>query len=209
MSPGPIRILCVDDHHLMREGIALIINAQPDLEVVASAATGEQAIAMFREHRPDITLMDLRLPTMSGFEAVRLIRAEFPAARIIVLTIVDDGEGIRQALEAGAAAYLFKHTLSDDMIRVIREVHEGTHQVFDSVAARLAERATHPPLTPRELEVMNLMAQAMRNREIAAALGVSEHAALMHVKNIFSKLGVSNRVAAINTARRFGLIGAS
>jgi len=206
---SPIRILCVDDHHLMREGITLIINAQPDLQVVASAATGEQAIAMFREHRPDVTLMDLRLPTMSGFEAVRIIRATAPEARIIVLTIVDDGEGIRQALDAGAAAYLFKHSLSDDMIRVIREVHAGIHKVFDSVAARMAERATHPPLTPREMQVVNLMAQAMRNKEIAAALGVSEHAALMHVKNIFSKMGVSNRVAAINTARRFGLIGAS
>ena len=112
-------------------------------------------------------------------------------------------------MEAGAAAYLFKHTLSDDLLRVIREVHAGTHQVLDSVAARLAERVALPSLTPRELEVLNLMAQAMRNKEIAAALGVSEHAALMHVKNIFSKLGVSNRVAAVNTARRYGLVEGS
>jgi DNA-binding NarL/FixJ family response regulator len=207
-SAHPIRILCVDDHHLMREGLVLIIEREPDLTVVAAAATGEQAIAMFREHRPDVTVMDLRLPTMSGFEAVRLIRADSPDARIIVLTIVDDGEGIRQALQAGAAAYLFKHTLSDDLIRVIREVHAGVHPVQDSVAARLAEQATHPALTRREIEVVTLMAQAMRNREIAAALGVSEQTALMHVKNIFSKLGVANRVAAINAARRFGLIGA-
>ena len=205
MYEPSIRILCVDDHHLLREGISLIINAQPDLKVVASAATGEQAIARFREYRPDITLMDLRLPTMSGFDAVRMIRAEFPDARIIVLTIVDDGEGIRQALQAGAAAYLFKHTLADDMIKVIRQVHQGIYPLLDSVAAKLAERATVSPLTPRELEVLGLLAQAMRNKEIAAALGVSEHSALMHIKNIFSKLGVSNRTAAVNTARRLGL----
>jgi len=204
-----IRLLCVDDHHLMRDGLSLIINRQPDLEVVASAATGEQGVALFRQHRPDVTLMDLQLPTMSGLEAVRTIRAEYADARIIVLTVCDDGEEIYQALQAGAAAYLFKHTLSDDLIRVIREVHAGERPVSEVVEARLAERAKRPRLTPRELEVVTLMAQAMRNREIATVLGMSEQTANVHVKNIFAKLGVADRVSAINAARRWGLVRAS
>lgn len=202
----PIRVLCVDDHHLMREGLALIINRHADIRVVATAATGEQAIALYREHRPDITLMDMQLPTMSGLDAVRAIRAEAPEARIVVLTVCEDDEGIYQALRAGAAAYLFKHTLSDDLINVIRAVHAGEQPHSTLITARLAERAARPKLTPRELQVIALMAEAMRNKEIAAALGVSEQTAHVHVKNIYAKLGVADRVAAINAARRLGLV---
>jgi len=201
-----IRLLCVDDHHLVRDGLALIINRQPDLEVVATAATGEQAIALFRQHRPDVTVMDLRLPAMSGLDACRTIRADAPDAKIIVLTVRDDDEGIYQAIEAGAAAYLLKDTLSDDLIRVIHDVHAGRQRHSVAIEARLVERATRPQLTPREREVIDLMAQAMRNKEIAAVLGVSEQTAQVHVKNIFAKLKVADRIAAINVARRHGLI---
>ena len=202
----PIRILCVDDHPLVRDGLMLIINRQPDLKVVATAATGEQAVALFREHRPDVTVMDLRLPTMSGLEAVRTIRTDTADARIIVLTVRDDDESIYQAVQAGAAAYLLKDTLSDDLIRVIRDVHAGQCLRSDTIEARLLERAGRLQLTPRELEVIDLMAQAMRNKEIAAALGVSEKTAQVHVKNIFAKLKVTDRIAAINCARLYGLI---
>jgi DNA-binding NarL/FixJ family response regulator len=206
MTAHPIRLLCVDDHHLVRDGLALIINREQDLEVVASAGTGEEAIALFRRHRPDITLMDLRMPGIGGLQAVRTIRAEAPTALIIVLTVCDDDEGIYQALQAGAAAYLFKDTLSDDLIRVIREVNEGKRPHSQAIEARLAERAARPRLTPRELEVISLMAQAMRNKEIAAALGVSEQTTQAHIKNIFAKLDVTDRIAAINLARQHGLI---
>jgi two-component system, NarL family, response regulator len=201
-----IRLLCVDDHHLVREGLALIINRQPEMNVVATAATGEEGVALFRQHRPDVTLMDLRLPAMSGLDAVRAIRAEAPDARIIVLTVRDDDESIFQALQAGASAYLLKDTLSDDLIRTIREVHAGQHLRSDLVEARLVERASRPRLTPRELEVIELMAQAMRNKEIGTALGVSEQTVQAHIKSIFAKLKVTDRIAAINVARRHGLI---
>jgi two-component system NarL family response regulator len=206
---APIRLLCVDDHHLVRDGLVLIINRQPDLTVVATAATGEQAVTLFRQHRPEVTVMDLQLPGMSGLEALRAIRAEVPDARVIVLTIRDDDEAIYQALQAGATAYLVKDAVSDDLIRVIREVHAGTYQRSVSIEARLVERATRAPLTPRELEVTALMAQAMRNKEIAAALGVSEQTVQVHVKNVFAKLKVADRVAAINVARRLGLVSKS
>jgi two-component system NarL family response regulator len=203
-EPRAIRILCVDDHHLIRDGLALIINRQPDLTVVATAATGEQAVALFRQHQPDVAVVDLQLPTMSGLEAVRVIRTETPDARIIVLTVRDDDESIYQALQSGAAAYLLKDTLSDDLIRVIREVYGGCYTPSGTIEARLVERAARPHLTPRELEVVDLMAQGMRNKEIAASLGLSEQTVQVHVKNIFAKLKVSDRGSAINTARQHG-----
>lgn len=201
----PIRLLCVDDHHVVREGLALIINRQPDLKVVATASTGEQGVALFREHHPDVTVMDLKLPTMSGLEAVRKIRSEASEARIIVLTVCDDREDIYRALQAGAAAYLFKDTLSDELITVIREVHAGHRRVLPAVEARFAEKSPQPRLTPREIEVITLMAQALRNKDIAAVLGMSEQTAQAHIRNIFQKLKVTDRIAAINVARRHGL----
>jgi two-component system NarL family response regulator len=201
-----IRLLCVDDHHLVRDGLALIINRQPDLTVVATAETGEEAVALHRKHRPDVTVMDLGLPAMSGLDAVRAIRAEAPDARIIVLTIRDDNEAIYRALDAGAAAYLLKDTLSQDLIRVIREVHAGQQPRSAAIEARLVERASGPQLTPRETQVVDLMAQAMRNKEIAAALGVSEQTVQVHVKNILAKLDVRHRTAALNVAVRRGIV---
>ena len=201
-----IRILCVDDHSIVREGIALIVNRQPDMEVVASAATVPEAIAKFVEHRPDVTLMDLRLRGASGTEAIEAIRTHDPQARIIVLTMYDGDEDIYRALHAGAATYLLKDTLSDDLIREVREVQSGHRPVHPDVEARLAERSTHPALTPREVEVMELIMQGLRNKEIAPSLGISEGTVQVHIKNIFAKLQVSDRTAAVQVALRRGII---
>ena len=207
MSAEPfVRVLCVDDHHLVRDGLVLIINHEPDLTVVATAATGEQAVALYRQHRPDVTIMDLRLSGMSGLGAIHAIRADDPHARIVVVTMHDDDEDLYQALAAGAAAYLLKSTVSEDLIRVIREVYAGLRLSSATIDARLAARAARPQLTPRELEVIGLMADAMRSREIAAVLNVTEQTVKVHVRNIFGKLNVADRVAAINVARRLGLI---
>ncbi len=201
-----IRVLCVDDHRIVREGIALIIDRQPDMHVVASAASGEEAVAMFRQHRPDVTLMDLQLGAMGGVEAIREIRALDPAARIVVLTMFRGDEDIHRALQAGAATYLLKDMLSDDLIRVIREVRKGESRIGPDVEASLAQRAAGPTLTRREIQVIELIAQGMRNKEIAASLGISEETAQVHVKNILAKLKVKDRSAAITAALRRGII---
>ena len=206
MADAPIRILCVDDHRIVREGLELIIAKQPDMRVAASAASGEESIALFRQHRPDVTLMDLQLGAMSGVDAIRAIRGEHPDARIVVLTMFQGDEDIFRALQAGAATYLLKDTLSDDLIRVVREVHAGRHPVPPEVEARLAERAAGPTLTPREVQVVGLIAEGMRNKEIAAALGISDETVQVHVKSIFWKLKVKDRSAAMNVALRRGII---
>lgn len=203
----PIRVLCVDDHRIVREGIALIIERQPDIKVIGSAATGEEAVDLFRVSRPDITLMDLQLGgAMSGVDAIRAIRRLDSRARIIVLTMYHGDEDIHRALEAGAATYLLKDTLSDDLIRIVRDVHAGRAPIDPEVQARLAERAARPTLTPREVQVVELIAQGMRNKEIAATLGISDDTAQVHVKNILAKLDVKDRSAAINVAIRRGII---
>lgn len=201
-----IRVLCVDDHRIVREGLSLIIGRQPDMEVVGSAASGEESVALFRQHQPDVTLMDLQLGAMSGVEAIRAIKAQSRDARIVVLTMYSGDEDIYRALAAGAVTYLLKDTLSDDLIRVVRAVHEGKQPIGPDVEARLAERATRQHLTPREVQVLELVAQGMRNKEIAAALGISEETAQVHVKNIFAKLKVKDRTAAVNVALRRGII---
>ena len=201
-----IRILCTDDHLIVREGIALIINQQPDMEVVASTATGEEAIIAFRKHHPDVTIMDLQLNTMSGVDTIAALRREDPDARIVVLTMYQGDEDVYRAMQAGASAYLFKDTISDDLIRVLREVHAGEHPVTAAVEARLAERASRPALTRRELEVLTRVAYGMRNREIATELGVTEDTIIVHVKNIFGKLNVKDRTAATHVALRRGII---
>jgi two-component system NarL family response regulator len=203
---GRIRLLCVDDHRVMLDGLALLIGRQPQMEVVASATSGEQAVDLFRRHRPDVTLMDLQLPTMSGLEAIGEIRRLQPDARIVVLTMYQGDEDIYRALEAGAAAYLLKDTLSEDLVRVIREVHGGNRPIPPDVAAALAARKAQPSLTPREVGVVQLIAQGMRNKEIAVALGISEQTAKVHVKNILAKLNVSDRSAVIAVAVRRGII---
>ena len=199
-------MLCVDDHRLVREGIALIIERQPDMEVVGSARTGEESVDLFRRHRPDVTLMDLQLGAMSGLEAIRAIRLEDTNARVIVLTMYQGDEDIYRALEAGAVTYLLKDMLSDDLIRVVREVHAGKRPIMPDVEARLVERTTKSTLTRREVQVIELVAQGMRNKEIAAALGIGEETAQVHVKNILAKLKVQDRTAAINVALRRGII---
>lgn len=206
MTTPPIRVLCVDDHRIVREGVGLIIDREPDMQVVASAATGEEAVALFTRERPDVTLMDLQLPTMSGIEAIQAIRREDPDAHIIVLTMYQGDEDIHRAISAGAATYLLKDTLSDDLIRYVREVHSGRRPIRADVKARLDERAAAPTLTPREIQVMELVAEGKRNKEIAPLLGISEETVQVHMRNIFAKLKVSERTAALNVALRRGIV---
>lgn len=205
-STPTIRVLVVDDHAIVREGITLIINRQPDMQVVAAAASVEEAVQQFTRCRPDITLMDLRLRDASGTLAIAAIRRLDVFARIIVLTMYDGDEDIYRALHAGAVTYLLKDTLSDDLIGVVREVHAGRRPVPPAVEARLAERLAQPTLTPREVEVMTLMMQGLRNKEIAPSLGISEGTVQVHIKSIFAKLHVSDRTAAVEVALRRGIV---
>jgi DNA-binding NarL/FixJ family response regulator len=201
-----IRLLCVDDHRIVREGIALIISHQPDMKVVGFAATSEEAVAQFKRLKPDVTLMDLRLDATSGLQAIQAIRREHSDARIIVLTMYGGDEDIHQALAAGAATYLLKDTLSDDLITTVREVHAGGHPLSPDVKARLAARAAQPTLTPREVQVLKLVAKGHRNKEIASLLGISEETVPVHLKSIFAKLKVNERTAAVNVALRRGIV---
>jgi len=201
-----IRVLCVDDHRLIREGVARIVGVQPDMEVVAEASNGEHAVTQFLAHRPDVTLMDLQLPVTSGAEATRRIRQLDGAARIIVLTMYHGDEDVHRAFEAGAMGYVLKDTISDDLIRVIREVHAGRPVVTPEIQQALDERARMPSLSMREKQVLELVAEGMRNKEIAAALGISADTAGMHVKNLYAKLDVHDRTAAVAKAIRRGII---
>ena len=205
-SSGVIRVMCVDDHRIVREGITVIIDRESDMSVVGTASTGEEAVAVFKRERPDVTLMDLQLPRMTGLEAIRQIRQEDPDARIIVLTMYQGDEDIHRALAAGAATYLLKDTLSDDLIRFVREVHSGRRPLRPEVRAALDERASAPTLTPREIQVMELVAEGRRNKEIASSLAISEETVQVHLRNIFAKLKVSERTAALNVAIRRGIV---
>ena len=173
MPKPSIRVLCVEDHRIVREGIALIIDAQRDMKVVASASTGEEAVTLHRQQKPDVTLMDLQLPGISGLDAIQQIRGLDETARIVVLTMYEGDEDIHRALQAGATTYLLKDTISDDLINVIRRVASGERPIPAAVQTRLAERDMRGVLTTRELQVMELIAEGMRNKEIAAALGIS------------------------------------
>ena len=201
-----IRVLCVDDHRLMREGVARIVGVQPDMEVVAEASNGEQAVAQFLASRPDVTLMDLQLPVMSGPEAIRRIRQLDRSARLIVLTMYHGDEDIHRAFEAGAMGYVLKDTISDDLIHVIREVHAGRPVVTPEIQQALDERARLPTLSLREWQVLQFVAEGMRNKEIAAALGISADTVGMHMKNMYTKLDVHDRTAAVAKAIRRGII---
>jgi DNA-binding NarL/FixJ family response regulator len=205
-SAPPIRVLCVDDHRLMREGISRIVGLQPDMMVVAEASDGEEAIRQFARHSPDVTLMDLQLPTLSGLEAIRAIRRAQADARIVVLTMYHGDEDIHRAVEAGAMGYLLKDTLPEDLIRVIREVNEGRRALPPEIAAALEARASHPTLTAREFQVLELLATGKRNKEIAAALGITGDTASAHIKSIFLKFNVHDRTAALAEALRRGII---
>jgi two-component system, NarL family, response regulator len=206
MPDTAIRVMCVEDHRIVREGLALIINQEPDMKIVGSCATVDEAIELYRTVRPDVTLMDLRLGGASGVDAIKAIRRENPDARIIVLTMYEGDEDIFRAHQAGATTYLLKDTLSSDLVRVVREVHAGERPVLPEVQARLAERASMPTLTSREIEVLQLISQGLRNKEVGAMLGITEGTVQIHVKNIFAKLNVNDRTGAVQVAVRRGLI---
>jgi DNA-binding NarL/FixJ family response regulator len=206
MATPAIRVMCVEDHRIVREGLALIINQEPDMKMVGSCATVDEAIELYRTLRPDVTLMDLRLGSASGVDAIKAIRKENPTARIIVLTMYEGDEDIFRAHQAGATTYLLKDTLSSDLVRVVREVHAGERPVLPEVQARLAERASMPTLTSREVEVIQLISQGLRNKEVGAMLGITEGTVQIHVKNIFAKLNVNDRTGAVQVAVRRGLI---
>jgi len=206
MTTPPIRVICVEDHRIVREGLALIINQEADMKMVGSCATGDEALELFKSLRPDVTLMDLRLGATSGVDAIKAIRKDDPNARIIVLTMYEGDEDIFRAHQAGATTYLLKDTLSSDLVRVVREVHSGQRPVLPEVQARLAERASMPTLTSREVEVIQLISQGLRNKEVGAMLGITEGTVQIHVKNIFAKLGVNDRTGAVQVAVRRGLI---
>jgi DNA-binding NarL/FixJ family response regulator len=201
-----IRVMCVDDHPLVREGLTRKIALEPDMKVVATAATGEEALKLFQVHEPDVTLMDLNLPGMSGLDTIVALRKSHPQARIIVLTMYTGDEDIHRALQAGAAAYVLKTTVSDDLIGVVREVHAGARPMSSDIAAQLTARAVSPGVTAREKEVLDLMAAGLRNKEIAATLHISEDTVEVHAKNIFTKLNVRDRTAAVTVALRRGII---
>ncbi len=206
MATPAIRVMCVEDHRIVREGLALIINQEPDMKIVGSCATVHEAIELYRTVHPDVTLMDLRLGTGSGVDAIKAIRADNAEARIIVLTMYEGDEDIFRAHQAGATTYLLKDTLSTDLVRVVREVHAGLRPVLPEVQARLAERASMPTLTAREVEVIQLISQGLRNKEVGAMLGITEGTVQIHVKNIFAKLQVNDRTGAVQVAVRRGLI---
>jgi len=200
------RVLLVDDHALLRTGVANIINQEPDLQVIAEAANGAEAVDAFRDHRPDVTLLDLRMPVMEGVEAVRHIREIDSQARVIVLTTYDADEDIARALQAGAKAYVLKDISADALVACIHDVLAGKTYVAPAVAAKLAERVTRIQLTPRELSTLRLMADGKANKEIAAGLGISERTVKTHLGHLFEKLGVTSRTEAVKVATRRGLV---
>lgn len=205
-APSRIRVLCIEDHAVVREGLELIINNHDDLLVVGSCATAEEGIALYGRLQPDVVLMDVELPGMNGIEATRVILRNAPQARIIVLTMHSASDNIAQALDAGAATYLLKDTISRSLIEVIRDVHAGINRLPEDVARRLRERRAQPDLTAREMEVLTLVAQGCSNKEAALKLGISTETVHAHVRNVFVKLDVTDRTAAVMAAVRRGLI---
>jgi len=203
---GVIRILTVDDHALLRKGIAALVNAEPDMKLVAEASNGAEAITEFKRHRPDVILMDLQMPEMSGIEATIAIRGDFPNARIIVLTTYPGDVQVVRALKAGARAYLLKDQVSTDLPEVIRAVHAGQKRIPPEVAAELAEHTAEDDLSSREIEVLRLVAAGNANKEIARKLFIAEETVKSHITNILAKLHANDRTHAVTTALKRGII---
>ncbi|HYW41380.1 MAG TPA: response regulator transcription factor [Bryobacteraceae bacterium] len=201
-----IRILVAEDHLVARVGVSTIVNMQPDMTVVAEASNGQQAVELFRKHLPDVTLLDLRMPVMTGVEAATAIRADYPHARMIALTTYGGDEDIRRALAAGVQAYLTKDVLHDELLKAIRAVHAGQTYLPAAVAAALAAQMPRPDLSAREVQVLELIVRGMANKQIAYSLTIAEHTVKNHVKNILSKLGVQDRTQAATAAIQRGII---
>jgi len=206
MTTQPIRVLIAEDHLIARVGLGTIVETQPDMQVVAEAANGAEAVQLHERHRPDVTLMDIRMPVMGGVEAMRAIRERAPAARFIALSTYSGDEEIRRALQAGASAYLTKDVLDDELVKTIRLVHAGRAYLPPAVAATLAAHATRPELTARELDVLALIVRGMGNKQIASELKIAEYTVKNHVKNVLSKLDVDDRTQAATSALQRGII---
>jgi DNA-binding NarL/FixJ family response regulator len=205
-TEAQIRVLSVDDHPLLREGLAAIINNQPDMLLVAQACNAQEAIQEYRKHRPDVTLMDLRLPDKSGIDAMIAVRAEFPEARVIMLTTFEGDVEIQRALEAGARGYMLKSMPPKELVEVIRQVHAGKKRIPAQLAAQLAEHLSDEDLTAREIEVLSQIAGGNRNRDIAEKLSITEETVKVHIKHIMDKLGANDRTQAVAIGVRRGII---
>jgi DNA-binding NarL/FixJ family response regulator len=201
-----IRVLSADDHALLREGIAALVGNQPDMELVAEACDGREAVELFRKHQPDVTLMDLQMPEMGGIDALSAIRGEFPEARVIVLTTYTGDIQVMRAMKAGARAYLLKGLLRKELIETIRAVHAGQRRMAPEIAAEVAEHATDDVLTAREIDVLRLIAGGNANKEIAAQLSITEETVKGYVKNILAKLGAKDRTHAVTIGLKRGVI---
>ena len=201
-----IRVLVVDDHFVVRMGLTTLINTQSDMTVVGEATNGKQAVELFRAEKPDVTLMDLRMPEMNGVDAITAIRNEYPDCRIIVLTTYDGDEDIYRAFQAGARAYLLKDMHRDELLEAIRSVYRGQRFIPPAVASSLADRMPRSELTSRELEVLKLIVKGMSNKEIASTLEITEGTVKVHVNNVLGKLGVSDRTKAATTAIQRGIV---
>ena len=201
-----IRILTVDDHALLREGIAALVNAEPDMKLVAEATTGEEAIEKFRQHRPDVTLMDLQMPGLNGCEAISRIQSEFPDAHIVVLTTYTGDAQVLRALRAGARGYILKGHVHRELLETIRAVHAGQKRIPPDIAAELAEHAADDALSPREIDVLRLIAAGNSNKLIADQLSIGEATVKSHVTNILSKLGANDRAHAVTIGLKRGII---
>jgi len=202
-----IRLLIVDDHPIVRDGIVRLIATQPDMKLIAEASDGQEAVEQFRKHQPDVTLMDLQMPNMNGIDAIGSIRSEFPEARIIVLTTYEGDVQVVRALKAGAQAYLLKGSLRKELLDAIRAVHAGQKRMSPEVAAAIAEHATDNALSPREISVLTLIAGGNANKEIAAQLSVGEESVKSYVRSILAKLGANDRTHAVTIGLKRGIIG--
>lgn len=201
-----IRVLCVDDHPIVREGVAALVREQPDMELVAEADTGNGAMQQFHEHAPDITIIDLRLPDLSGIDVIESLRVDAPEAKFLVLSSSEGDADIRRAFEAGAQAYLIKATVRSELVDAIRTVHAGKRWVSSTIASKLIPSPHDVTLTRREVEILRLVAEGFRNKEIGGELAIAEETVKMHLKNIMQKLGASDRTQAVTIALRRGII---